>query len=169
MKATTTTLSHLFVCIPVICVDLQCSLISFYPYLTHSSYRPGAGHVSQRLLQPPSVIVLIQLDHFVVRSNLIEDVLGHFAERTGALWKYHDAVLRHHFLEEQIKDRRLKIWELPQQMNSFKQKLNMSSGNNETFTWTYWTQAGLDRRVADDVEFPILKTHKCRLLMYKGK
>lgn len=37
-------------------------------------------------------------------------------------------------------------------------KYEESSGKNHTFTWTYWTQAGPDRAVVEDVELPILKT-----------
>lgn len=45
---------------------------------------------------------------------------------------------------------------IPAQINLFRHE--QSTGNNQICTWTYWTQAGLDRAVVDDVEFPILKT-----------
>lgn len=75
-----------------LCFDLQ-------SIETQSSYRPGAGHVSQGLLQPPAVVVLVQFDHFVVGADLVEDVFGHFTEGAGALGEDHHTVLRHHFLE----------------------------------------------------------------------
>lgn len=46
---------------------------------------------------------------------------------------------------------------LPEQKNHFR-NLKTNTDNNHLLTWTYWTQAGLDRAVVVDVEFPILKT-----------
>lgn len=43
------------------------------------------------------------------------------------------------------------------------------AGNNQIFTWTYWTQAGLDRAVVEDVEFPILKAQTWDVLLFTGK
>lgn len=63
------------------------------PINEDSRHRSGTSHLSQGLLQSPSIIVLIQFNYFVGRTNFIEHILGHFAIRTGGLGKDHYTVL----------------------------------------------------------------------------
>lgn len=63
------------------------------------SYRSGTGQLRQGFLQSPTVVVFIQLNHFVRGTDFIEHTLGHLAVRTGGLGEDHHTVLRHDFLK----------------------------------------------------------------------
>lgn len=63
------------------------------------SYCSGTGQLREGFLQSSSIVVLIQLNHFVRGTNFIKHILGHFAVRTGGLGEYHHTVLRHNVLK----------------------------------------------------------------------
>lgn len=64
-----------------------------------SGNRAGSGHLGQSLLKPPAVVVLVQFDHFVTGSDLVEHVFGHFTVRTCGFREDHHTVLGYYLLD----------------------------------------------------------------------